>query len=455
MLTRLRRTTSDADDIFMSKRLWTRSETRIWQFNFFMGTCVLYASRVALPMCATVIAQEYGWNKTDSGTVLSCFFYGYAITQLFAGAIADKYGGEKVLRISTIWWIIFTFFIPQLFDFAYWSGSPLTVLLFVRIMYGIGQGFHVPSMASIVSRHLTAADKGRVFGVSLAGSHFGNVVAGSIGSLLIDWFGWRSLFQFVGVISFIWWFFFIRLVRETSYRRGGSDKVKDSSNDLLLEEESPKKVNSVKILPAPAQSSVPWCALFSHTAFWAASVAQYCGANAYFTMFSWLPSYFHDNFPDAKGIVFNVVPNAAIVVTSIAAPFISSKLLSSGKSMTFTRRVMEGVSLIAIALCLVLVSFTSDYYMALLYFSLAMTARGLHHGGVSVNPHDFAPNHTGSVFGIFNAFSAITGFIGVYAAGVILAYTANNWSYVFIFAAVQCTFGAVVYSLLGTGKQII
>lgn len=53
-------------------------------------------------------------------------------------------------------------------------------------------------MASMVSRHLTSADKGRVFGVSLAGSHFGSVVAGAIGSILLEWFGWRSLFQFVG-----------------------------------------------------------------------------------------------------------------------------------------------------------------------------------------------------------------------------------------------------------------
>lgn len=38
----------------------------------------------------------------------------------------------------------------------------------------------------------------------------------------------------------------------------------------------------------------------NHCVFRAASAAQYCGANAYFTMFSWLPSYFSDNFPDAK-----------------------------------------------------------------------------------------------------------------------------------------------------------
>lgn len=32
----------------------------------------------------------------------------------------------------------------------------------------------------------------------------------------------------------------------------------------------------------------------------AAGVAQYVGGNAYYTIFNWLPSYFHDNFPEAK-----------------------------------------------------------------------------------------------------------------------------------------------------------
>jgi predicted MFS family arabinose efflux permease len=53
-------------------------------------------------------------------------------------------------------------------------------------------------MASIVSRHLTAIDKGRVFGICLAGSHFGSVIAGGVGTMLIEWFGWRWLFHFVG-----------------------------------------------------------------------------------------------------------------------------------------------------------------------------------------------------------------------------------------------------------------
>ncbi|KAK6048071.1 hypothetical protein COOONC_14424 [Cooperia oncophora] len=159
-----------------TKRLWSKTETRIWTITLFTGTSVLYASRVALPICAAAVAKEFNWNKTDSGTVLSCFFWGYAITQLIAGGFADTYGGENILPISSLVWIMLTFFTPQLFDFAYWSGFPLVILLLTRVFTGIGQAFHIPATASMVSRHLTAADKGRVFGIILAGSHCGLVI---------------------------------------------------------------------------------------------------------------------------------------------------------------------------------------------------------------------------------------------------------------------------------------
>uniref|UniRef100_A0A914EKK0 Uncharacterized protein n=1 Tax=Acrobeloides nanus TaxID=290746 RepID=A0A914EKK0_9BILA len=61
-----RRENEKSETTYISNKLWSRSETRLWTINFFMGTCVLYASRVALPICATIMAQEYGWNKSDS-----------------------------------------------------------------------------------------------------------------------------------------------------------------------------------------------------------------------------------------------------------------------------------------------------------------------------------------------------------------------------------------------------
>ncbi|KAL7071083.1 hypothetical protein ACQ4LE_010076 [Meloidogyne hapla] len=439
------------------QKLWSRSETKLWTINFFFGTCVLYASRVSLPICAVAMAKEYGWTITDSGTILSCFFWGYAATQVVAGSIADFHSGERVLPFTTLVWSALTLFTPQLFDFAYWTNSPLLILVTIRVLTGVGQGFHLPSMASIVSRHLTASDKGRVFGICLAGSHFGSIVAGGVGSLLIDLFGWRSLFHFVGIISFIWYLFFERLTDSVlSGRR--TRIVFDSGGDPMKDESLTESDHFIKKKPNKGMvmaTTVPWSKLFRHPSFWAASLAQYCGANAYFTMFSWLPYYFSDNFPQATAFVYNVVPSLAIVFTSLFAPYFASKLLTHGFSVTFARRFMESVSLIGMGICLLLVSLSSQFTISLTLFTLAMALRGLHHAGVSVNPHDFAPDHTGSVFGIFNAFSAITGFIGVYLAGWILHSSNNQWAYVFVFTAFQCIIGAIVYGLKGTGSRII
>nr|CAD2207265.1 unnamed protein product [Meloidogyne enterolobii] len=247
------------------QKLWSRSETKLWTINFFFGTCVLYASRVSLPICAVAMAKEYGWTITDSGTILSCFFWGYAATQVVAGNIADHYSGERVLPFTTLVWSALTLFTPQLFDFAYWTRSPLFILITIRVLTGIGQGFHLPSMASIVSRHLTASDKGRVFGICLAGSHFGSIVAGGIGSLLIDLFGWRSLFPFC-MISFIWYLFFERLTDSVlSGRR--ARVVFDSGGNAMQDESLIESDHFIKKKPSKGvivATAVPWSKLFRH-----------------------------------------------------------------------------------------------------------------------------------------------------------------------------------------------
>ncbi|CAB3405518.1 unnamed protein product [Caenorhabditis bovis] len=431
-------------------KIWSRSESRTWTILMFTGTCVLYAARASLPICAAVIAKDFAWNKTDSGTVLSCFFWGYAFTQVFAGRIADTYGAENILPFTSLAWTMLTFFTPHLFDLAYSSEFPLFILLVVRVLTGVFQAFHIPSLASIVAKHLSANDKGRVFGIVLAGSHCGTVLAGAFGSILLEWAGWRTLFHFVGVISLLWCWMFKWLLddRKSSLRR--SSPIPDE--EILLNKKHDSHESHLTIAPV---QPVPWMKLFKHPAFWAAAIAQYTGGNSYSILFNWLPSYFHETFPNEKGVVYNVVPSLAIVVTSLVAPYLASKTLASGKSVTYTRKLMEGASLIGIAVCLILVSMTSYFWMTLLIFTLAMAARGLHHGGVSVNPHDFAPNYAGSVFGVFNACGAITGFVGVYVAGHILEATNNNWSYVFIVTAVQCVLGAIVYVLLGMGQKII
>jgi len=100
---------------------WHKKEQLRWIIRLFVLTAVLFAARVAMPVCATAMAQEFGWNKADLGVAMGTFFWGYVTTQVIGGYMADKVGGDKVLCLSVSIWGILTVLTPHIahihFDF--------------------------------------------------------------------------------------------------------------------------------------------------------------------------------------------------------------------------------------------------------------------------------------------------------------------------------------------------
>lgn len=59
------------------------------------GTTLVYASRTCVPLLIPAIAKEQNWSRSDSGMVLSSFFWGYTLTQVsswFIGCTTDFVG---------------------------------------------------------------------------------------------------------------------------------------------------------------------------------------------------------------------------------------------------------------------------------------------------------------------------------------------------------------------------
>ena len=87
--------------------------------------------------------------------------------------------------------------------------------------------------------------------------------------------------------------------------------------------------------------------------FRACVFCHFCQNNCFFILLSWLPTYFHDNFPEAKSGIFNVVPWILMVPGIGVAALITKKLSRNGHSVTSSRKIIESICLLTEAFCLV------------------------------------------------------------------------------------------------------
>ncbi len=87
----------------------------------------------------------------------------------------------------------------------------------------------------------------------------------------------------------------------------------------------------------------------------AAVTAHFCHNNCFFMLLSWLPTYFHDNFPGAQGWVFNVVPWLLMIPGLACASIMTKKLLSRGCEVGRARKVAEVVCMCTEAACLLII----------------------------------------------------------------------------------------------------
>lgn len=76
---------------------------------------------------------EFNWDEQTQGIVLGSFFYGYVLTQVPGGRLAELFGGKLVFGLGVLMTAIFTFLSP----IAARINFPFFIA--VRILEGMGE----------------------------------------------------------------------------------------------------------------------------------------------------------------------------------------------------------------------------------------------------------------------------------------------------------------------------
>ncbi|XP_075956957.1 voltage-gated purine nucleotide uniporter SLC17A9-like isoform X1 [Anarhichas minor] len=336
---------------------WSRPEARVWTVVLLLGTCLLYCARVAMPICAFSMAEQFNWTKRESGMVLGSFFWGYCFTQVFGGYVSDRVGGEKVLLLSAAAWGSMTAFTPIL---AHFCSQPILSMTLARFLMGLLQGVHYPSLASLCSQKVVESERGFLMSTVGSGSYLGTLVIGGAGSFMLDLYGWQSVFYVSGLLSVLWAYCMWK---------------------YLLKGEGP--IITLESLGG-SQSKLSkrhWLRLLKQPAVCAVIVTHLCTASTFFTLLSWLPTFFKDTFPDAKGWVFNVIPWLVAIPSSLFSGCLSDHLISQGYDTASVRKLMQFFSMGVSSVFTLLLCGNNTFPWAVAFVSATMGFTTFSHRG--------------------------------------------------------------------------
>ena len=162
----------------------------------FTASMINYLDRATISMALPFISKDLGLDPTSKGLLLSAFFWSYALMQVPIGWCAD--------RVNLRWLYAGAFTLWSLAQGLTGFAGSLGVLIFFRVLLGIGESIYLPGGTKIVSLLFRSHERGLPCGLFDFGTRTGLVLEGILIPWLLIHYGWRPTFMLVGFSGLVW-----------------------------------------------------------------------------------------------------------------------------------------------------------------------------------------------------------------------------------------------------------
>lgn len=135
----------------------------------FASTVLNYMDRQAIALVSNQIRASFAIKEyVDFGWVLSAFMMSYALFQVPAGYLVDRWDLRFAYAAAVCWWslaAVATAFVPS-----------LSMLLVCRALLGVGESFNWPCALRVTARVLPPSDRSLGNGIFNSGAAVGTVL---------------------------------------------------------------------------------------------------------------------------------------------------------------------------------------------------------------------------------------------------------------------------------------
>nr|XP_036669957.1 putative inorganic phosphate cotransporter isoform X2 [Drosophila suzukii] len=390
-------------------------------FLLFLAIVVNYTARlgvsvgvVAMTDAATTNENfpEFDWSGAQQSYVLSCFYWGYIITQFPAGFLVRRFGAKAVLLIPTLGTAVLSALTPFCVAWGGWQA-----FCTIRIVEGLFQGLIFPCIHEHLAKWSPPEDRNRLGAFAYSGADCGSVLAmASSGLIANSSMGWPGIFYVSAGTCGLWCLLWVTL----SANNAPSHRLIGAREQDHIER-STKRSDGFHGQKIP----IPWRAIWTSVPFYALLIVRGAQGWANSIMQLQTPFYLHGVLKmDIKSnALYSALPFLAMWVMSyIYLVFADVAMSRHWMSLTTLRKAINTVSFWGPAAILIGTGFLDNSQTSLAIALMTINA-GLNAGsgiGSILTIIDMSPNHSGMLMAIVNGIGNIFPLLTPLLVGVIV-----------------------------------
>ncbi|VVC97622.1 unnamed protein product [Leptidea sinapis] len=381
---------------------------------------------------AIVTNEGFEWSEATQGLLLGSFYYGYVLTHLPGGMLAERIGGKWVLGLG----LLFTATCTLITPYAVKMGGA-TALFILRVIEGLGEGPTMPALMCMISKWAPKTERGRMGAIVFGGAQIGNICGSYFSGLIMHEGSWENVFYLFGGLGVLWFIIWTLICYNTPNTH---PFISDSEKKFLNE-----NVDALIYSERQKLDPVPWKAV-GHD--W-----------GYFTMVTDLPKYMTDvlKFNIKSTGLLSAMPYVAMWIASFffgaLCDFCVKKRIHSIQN---ARKIYTTIAATGPGICIIMASYSGcNTTLAVFWFIAAMTLMGAYYTGMKVNALDITPNYAGTVTALVNGTAAISAIISPYLIGLLTPQsTLKQWRIAFWVCLAMLVVTNVIYIIFAKGEQL-
>ena len=385
---------------------------RRWRIGGLLGIGVLvnYLDRLSLSVAAPQISSEFHLSPEQVGFFLSAFFWSYALLQVPAGMLLDRFGPTRIGRWGALSWGVAS----TITAFAGgWGG-----IFAARMLLGVAEapGFMVSSKAT--GYWFPRSERSFATALFDAAAKFSNVIGVPLVAFVVVGMGWRWGFAFTAVLSFAYFVAFLLIYRDPS-----ADKDLSPLERRYIVEGGAAEEG---VPPVSAGGMLGY--LLKQRKVWGLTIGFAAYGYSFYLFLTWLPGYLVQTMHMSilKSAGFAAIPwMVATISDLVVGGWLIDHLISKGHEESKVRKTVL-VSGMVLGLAVFGATQTTDPVWAITWISIAL-------GGLAAAapvgwsmPSLIAPRGgVGTVGGLMNFGNNLMGAAAPIATGFIVGATGS------------------------------